>query len=437
MTIAVDTAATPAAARPDTPADSRRRIWSIVAGSTGNLVEWYDFYAYSFTALYFASSFFPKGDRTAELLSTAAVFAVGFFMRPVGGWFFGRFADRHGRRAAMVLSVLLMCGGSLAIAILPTYAAIGWAAPALLVVVRMVQGFSLGGEYGTSATYMSEVASSGRRGFFASFQYVTLIGGQLSAVLVLTILQMFLSEAELRAWGWRIPFLLGAVLALVAMYLRRSLHETAPKEARTAESGTLRALFRHPRAIATVLGITAGGSLIFYAFTTYMQKYLVNTSGMSTATATSVMTGVLLAYMLMQPLFGWLSDKIGRRTCLILFGAGTTLFTVPIFSALAVVNSPMAAFLLVLGALALVSFYSSISGLFKAELFPMEVRALGVGFSYAVGNALFGGTAEYVALWFKSVGHESWFYWYVTAMCALALVTTLLMRDLKKHGTLD
>ncbi|HTI67874.1 MAG TPA: MFS family transporter [Caulobacteraceae bacterium] len=435
MTIAVDLAATPAAA--EAPADTRRRIWSIVAGSTGNLVEWYDFYAYAYTALYFASSFFPKTDRTASLLGAAAVFAVGFFMRPVGGWFFGRFADRHGRRASMVLSVLLMCGGSLAIAVLPTYAAIGAAAPVLLVLVRMVQGFSLGGEYGTSATYLSEVATSGRRGFLASFQYVTLIGGQLTAVLVIALLQQVLGEGALKAWAWRLPFLIGAVLAVVALYLRRSLHETAPAEKRTVESGTLKALFRHPGAIATVLGITAGGSLIFYAFTTYMQKYLVNTSGMSAPTATAVMTWVLFAYMLLQPAFGWLSDKIGRRTCLILFGVGTTLFTVPIFSALAVVHSPVLAFLLVLAALALVSFYTSISGLFKAELFPMEVRALGVGFSYAVGNALFGGTAEYVALWFKSIGHEAWFYWYVTGMCAVVLVTTLLMRDLKRHGTLS
>jgi MHS family alpha-ketoglutarate permease-like MFS transporter len=440
MTIDVDISATPAAPDTsigDTPAEARKRIWSIVAGSTGNLVEWYDFYAYAFTALYFASSFFPKGDRTAELLSTAAVFAVGFFMRPIGGWFFGRYADRHGRKAAMVLSVLLMCGGSLAIAVLPTYAAIGAAAPLLLLIVRMVQGFSLGGEYGTSATYMSEVATSGKRGFYASFQYVTLIGGQLAAVLVITILQQFLDEAALKAWGWRIPFLLGAVLALVAMYLRRSLHETATAEKRTADAGTLKALARHPRAFFTVVGITAGGSLIFYAFTTYMQKYLVNTSGMTTKLATSVMTWVLFAYMLLQPVFGALSDRIGRKLCLILFGVGATVATVPIFNALATVGSPTAAFLLVLAALAIVSLYTSISGLFKAELFPMEVRALGVGLSYALGNALFGGTAEYVALWFKQAGHEHWFYWYVSGMCALGLVCTLTLRDFKKHGTLQ
>jgi MHS family alpha-ketoglutarate permease-like MFS transporter len=425
------------AAAPTAPTDARSRIWAIVAGSTGNLVEWYDFYVYAFTALYFAPAFFPKGDQTAQLLNTAGVFAAGFLMRPIGGWFFGRFADRHGRKAAMLLSVLMMCGGSLVIACLPTYAVIGTAAPFALLVARLAQGFSVGGEYGTSATYLSEVATSGRRGFLASFQYVTLIGGQLTASLVLFFLQQLMSEHDLKAWGWRIPFALGGLLALSALYLRRSLHETAPPSERSELAGTMRALMRHWKAVATVLGLTAGGSLVFYTFTTYMQKYLVNTAHMSAKTATGIMTWVLFAYMLMQPLFGLLSDKIGRRNCLILYGALSTLFTVPLLTALGNVQSPFMAFILVLAALAIASFYTSISGLFKAELFPMEVRALGVGLSYAVANAIFGGSAEYVALWFKQAGHEPWFYWYVTGMSALALLTALGMRDLKKHGTLD
>ena len=419
------------------PADTRRRIWAIVAGSTGNLVEWYDFYVFAFTALYFAPAFFPKGDQTAQLLNTAGVFAAGFLMRPIGGWFFGRFADRRGRKAAMLLSVLMMCGGSLLIACLPTYAMIGTAAPVLLLVARLAQGFSVGGEYGTSATYLSEVATSGRRGFLASFQYVTLIGGQLTASLALFALQQVLDEHQLRAWGWRVPFALGALLALTALYLRRSLHETAAGNADKDLAGTLRGLARHWKAVATVLGLTAGGSLLFYTFTTYMQKYLVNTAHMSARTATAIMTWVLLAYMLMQPLFGLLSDKIGRRPSLIAYGVLSTLFTVPLLTALGTVQSPVAAFLLVLAALAIASLYTSISGLFKAELFPIEVRALGVGLSYAVANALFGGSAEYVALWFKQAGHEPWFYWYVTALSAVALVTAVTMRDLKTRGTLD
>ncbi len=419
------------------PHDTRRRIFAIVGASSGNLVEWFDFYVYSFCALYFAPAFFPSGNTTTQLLNTAGVFAAGFLMRPIGGWFFGRLADKKGRRTAMMVSVFMMCGGSLVIAVLPTYAQIGALAPALLLVARLFQGLSVGGEYGTSATYMSEVALKGRRGFFASFQYVTLIGGQLCALLVLVILQQTLSTAELKAWGWRIPFVIGALAALVALYLRKSLDETTTAETRhRKEAGTLRGLWAHKGAFATVLGFTAGGSLIFYTFTTYMQKYLVNTAGMNAKTASSVMTAALFVYMIMQPLFGALSDRIGRRTSMILFGLFATIGTVPLLHTLKDVSSPYAAFGLIVLALAIVSFYTSISGLIKAEMFPPEVRALGVGLSYALANAIFGGSAEYVALWLKQAGSEPMFYWYVTALCAIAGLVSLRMRDPSKEGYL-
>ncbi|AOJ01777.1 alpha-ketoglutarate permease [Burkholderia mayonis] len=417
--------------------DVRRRVLAIVGASSGNLVEWFDFYIYSFCALYFAPAFFPSGNTTTQLLNTAGVFAAGFLMRPIGGWLFGRIADKHGRRAAMMISVLMMCGGSLVIAVLPTYAQIGALAPFLLLVARLFQGLSVGGEYGTSATYMSEVALKGRRGFFASFQYVTLIGGQLCALLVLVILQQTLSTAELKAWGWRIPFVVGAAAALISLYLRKSLDETSTSESRKAkDAGTIRGVWQHKGAFLTVIGFTAGGSLIFYTFTTYMQKYLVNTAGMHAKTASNVMTAALFAYMLMQPVFGALSDKIGRRMSMILFGTGAMIGTVPLMHALGGVTSPYAAFVLIVVALAIVSFYTSISGLIKAEMFPPEVRAMGVGLSYAVANAIFGGSAEYVALWFKSVGSESSFYWYVTVLCAISLIVSWRMRDPSKEGYL-
>ncbi|OUL73715.1 MFS family transporter [Paraburkholderia hospita] len=420
-----------------TPSDTRRRIFAIVGASSGNLVEWFDFYVYSFCALYFAPAFFPKGDTTAQLLNTAGVFAAGFLMRPIGGWFFGRLADKRGRRFAMMVSVFMMCGGSLVIAMLPTYAQIGAFAPALLLVARLFQGLSVGGEYGTSATYMSEVALKGRRGFFASFQYVTLIGGQLFALLVLVILQQLLTTEELKAWGWRVPFVVGALAALVALYLRRSLDETTTAETRQRkEAGTLRGMWKHKGAFFTVLGFTAGGSLIFYTFTTYMQKYLVNTAGMHPKTASNVMTGALFVYMIMQPAFGALSDRIGRRQSMLLFGFFATIGTVPLLHALKDVTSPVMAFVLVVIALAIVSFYTSISGLIKAEMFPPEVRALGVGLSYAVANAIFGGSAEYVALWLKQAGSESMFYWYVTVLCAIAGLVSFRMRDPSKVGYL-
>ncbi|HYE39414.1 MAG TPA: MFS family transporter [Ramlibacter sp.] len=407
--------------------EKRKRITAIVAASSGNLVEWFDFYVYAFCAVYFAPIFFPAADPTAQLLKTAGVFAAGFLMRPIGGWVFGRIADRRGRKTAMLISVLMMCGGSLMIACLPSYASIGAWAPALLLCARLLQGLSVGGEYGTTATYMSEVALQGQRGFYSSFQYVTLIGGQLLAVLVIVVLQQFLSDGDLRQWGWRIPFFIGAVGAVVAMVLRRTLHETSTAESRGAENaGQLKELLgRHRSAFLTVLGYTAGGSLIFYTFTTYMQKYLVNSAGLSIQTASSVMTACLFLYMCMQPVFGALSDRIGRRTSMLLFGVLGTVATVPIFAGLERAESPYAQFALILAALTIISFYTSISGIVKAELFPPNVRALGVGLSYAIANAIFGGSAEYVALGLKSVGREPVFYWYVTGMMAIVFLVSL------------
>lgn len=400
-------------------------------------MEWFDFYIYAFCAIYFASAFFPSGNPTVQLLKTAGVFAAGFLMRPIGGWLFGRIADKRGRKTGMVTSVLMMCSGSLLIACLPSYATIGTAAPALLLLARLLQGLSVGGEYGTSATYMSEVALKGRRGFFASFQYVTLIGGQLLAVLVLVVLQQFLTNEQLKSWGWRIPFVLGACAAVVAWYLRRSLNETSTADSRqNKDAGTIAGLMKHKRAFMTVIGFTAGGSLMFYTFTTYMQKYLVNTAGMNARTASAIMTVALLVYMLMQPLFGALSDRIGRRTSMIWFGSLATLSTVPILHALAHVTNSYAAFGLVLLELAIISLYTSIGGLIKAEMFPLEVRALAVGLSYALGNAIFGGSAEFVALELKSLGRESAFYWYVTTLCAVALLVAIRMPDPSKKGYL-
>ena len=416
----------PGAPRAYTSEEKRHRIFAIMAASSGNLVEWFDFYVYAFSALYFAPAFFPKSDPTAQLLNTAGVFAAGFLMRPIGGWLFGRIADRMGRKTSLLISVAMMCGGSLVIACLPTYAQIGAWAPFLLLMCRLFQGLSVGGEYGTTATYMSEVALRGQRGFFSSFQYVTLIGGQLLAVLVIVVMEQFLSEAELKAWGWRIPFAIGAVAAVVALLLRRTLHETQTAEAKAnKEAGSMAGLFKHHKAaFFTVLGYTAGGSLIFYTFTTYMQKYLVNTVHLPIKTTSYVMTAALFVYMCMQPVFGALSDRIGRRNNMLLFGGLGALATVPILTGLQHVTNPVVAFLLIILALAIVSFYTSISGIVKAEMFPPEVRALGVGLAYAVANAIFGGSAEYVALGLKSLGHESAFYWYVTAMMVIAFAVS-------------
>ena len=412
----------------------RQRISAIAAGSAGNLIEWYDFYVYAFTALYFASSFFPAGDRTAQLLNVAGIYAAGFIIRPIGGWFFGRLGDRKGRRLAMVASVLLMGAGSLLIAVLPTYAAIGAAAPALLLVARLAQGFSCGGQYGAAATYLSEIGTSGRRGFYASFQFVTLIGGQLLALLILIVMQLFLSEAEIRSWGWRIPFVIGALLAGVILLLRKKMHETVDTEHRPPEAGTLRGLARHPKPFLIVAILSAAGAVTVYTFTTYMQKFLVNTSGLEVTIASRIMLAAMVVFMLVQPAIGSLSDRIGRRTCLLIFTGLMTLAAVPILTALTHVRTSLGAFALVLSALLILSFYTSVSGLFKAELFPSHVRALGVGLAHSVATALFGGSAEYFALFAKQQGRETTFFWYVAAVCLVAFLTAASMREPKKAG---
>lgn len=426
------------AATADAPMTTAKRIRAILVGSSGNLVEWYDFYVYAAFSLYFAKAFFPTGDETAQLLSTAGIFAVGFLMRPIGAYAFGRLADRRGRRVALTASVLLMCFGSAMIAILPTYETIGVAAPALLLVARLLQGLSLGGEYGTSATYLSEMATPERRGFYSSFQYVTLIGGQLTAMLVLIVLQtFFLTTAELEAWGWRIPFVIGALLAIVAFYMRRDMPETEAFAKSARRDGSLSTLLAHPREVLIVIGLTLGGTVAFYTYTTYMQKFLVNTSGFAKDTATLITASALFIYMLLQPLVGALSDRIGRRPLLIAFGVLGTLCTVPLLTALESERDATGAFMLVMGGLLIVSGYTAINAVVKAELFPTHIRALGVGLPYALTVALFGGTAEYIALWLKSIGHAQWFYWYVTGCIAISLAVYATMRDTRKTSTMD
>ena len=419
------------------PMSPARRLRNIVGGSAGNLVKWFDWYAYAAFTLYFAPVFFPSEDPTAQLLSAAAVFAVGFLMRPIGAWIMGVYADRKGRKAGLTLSVTLMCTGSLIIGVTPGYAAIGLAAPALLLFARLLQGLSVGGEYGSSATYLSEMAEPHRRGFWSSFQYVTLISGQLIALLLLIVLQNTLSETALASWGWRIPFFVGAGLAVVVFWLRRRLDEThKATEAKDApKSSAVQLILKHPKEALMVLGLTAGGTLAFYTYTTYLQKFLVNTSGFSKNTATEISAAALFVFMLLQPAVGALSDRVGRRPVMIAFGVLGVLCTVPIMTTLSTVESSFVAFLLALAGLVIVSGYTAINAVVKAELFPAHIRALGVALPYAIANAVFGGTAEYVALWLKGAGVESVFFWYVTGMIGLSLLTFVRMRD-TKHNSL-
>lgn len=413
------------------------RLKAILGGSAGNLVEWYDWFAYASFSIYFAKVFFPEGSTTAQYMQTAAVFALGFVARPIGAWLMGLYADRAGRRAALSLSVGMMCAGSLIIALTPGHAQIGIAAPAILLAARILQGLSVGGEYGASATYMSEMAGAKRRGFWSSFQYVTLIMGQLAAATVLVVLQQTLDPAELSAWGWRIPFFIGAVLAVVVFWIRRGLDESASftNARESGERATTMLLFtRYPRETLIIMGLTAAGSLGFYAYTTYMLKFLVNTAGFTKETAGAINFATLAGFMLAQPLFGWLSDRLGRKPMLLLAFGGGALAAWPVFSTVGTAPGATVVFALIMGALLVQSAYTSISAVVKAELFPAHCRALGVALPYAIANALFGGTAEYVALWFKAEGMESGFYLYVSAVMAVAFLISLFMRDTARQS---
>lgn len=430
------------ASSPVAASSNRQRLLSIFGGSAGNLVEWYDWYAYAAFTLYFAPAFFPQDDPTAQLLSAGAIFAVGFLMRPVGAWLMGTYADRRGRKAGLTLSILMMSAGSLLIALTPSYETIGIGAPILLVIARLVQGLSVGGEYGASATYLSEMAGTERRGFWSSFQYVTLIMGQLAALGVLLMLQSCMTEATLEQWGWRIPFAIGGALALIVLVLRRRLMETehfARASARTGtpQSGITSLLRHHPGAAALVIALTAGGTLAFYTYSTYMQKYLVNTSGFSRESASWIMAAALALFMCLQPVFGALSDRIGRKPLMIGFGLAGMIGTVPLFRALETAHDPATAFALVFAALIAVSGYTSINAVVKAELFPAHIRALGVALPYAIANALFGGSAEYVALQLKDWGMESAFYYYVSFMCGLSLIVYVMMSETRLTSLLD
>jgi MHS family alpha-ketoglutarate permease-like MFS transporter len=417
------------------------RLKAILGGSAGNLVEWYDWFAYASFSLYFAKVFFPKGDQTAQLLQTAAIFAVGFLARPVGAWIFGLYADRAGRRTALAVSVGLMCVGSLMVAAVPGHDAIGVWAPAILTVARLLQGLSVGGEYGASATYLSEVAGARRRGFWSSFQFVTLVGGQLVALGVLIVLQGLLTAAQLSAWGWRIPFVVGALLALVVFWVQMRLEETHSFEAAQASpharGTTLGLLRRHPRETVMIFIISAGGGLAFYCYTTYMQKYLTNSGHFSKSAATSISAASLIVYLLLQPVLGWLGDLIGRTRIMGLGFALSAVAVWPIMTGIAATPSAAVALGLVCLALLFLTGYSAVSAVVKAELFPTPVRALGVSLPYALANALFGGTAEYVALAFKQAGHESGFFTYVAVVMALAAATAFAIGDSRRLGLIE
>ncbi|MDV6137567.1 MFS transporter [Campylobacter coli] len=404
-----------------------KKIRSIVAASSGNLVEWFDFYIYAFTATYFAHTFSTSDNPIVQQINAFGVFAAGFFMRPIGSWLFGSLADKVGRKKSMVVSVVLMALGSFMIAALPSKDVVGDFAIILLLLARLIQGLSVGGEYGIAATYLSELATEGKRGFYSSFQYVTLIGGQLLAVASISIMLFFFSIDEMKDYAWRILFVVGGILALGSLLVRKVMNESATQIHKHEDRGTLKALFTSSwKQFLMVLGITAGGSLAFYTITTYTKTFMEN-SGMDKTLVNNLFLGALFILMIIQPLFGYIGDKIGHKRSLIIFCILAFVGIYPIFNLISsnAQNNASLVFILVVLLFIILSFYTSVAGIFKAKLFPEHVRALGTGLGYAISNAIFGGSAPWVALQFKNAGMENGFFVYIAVLTLFMLIATL------------
>ncbi|EOH3511849.1 MFS transporter, partial [Campylobacter coli] len=404
-----------------------KKIRSIVAASSGNLVEWFDFYIYAFTATYFAHTFSTSDNPIVQQINAFGVFAAGFFMRPIGSWLFGSLADKVGRKKSMVVSVVLMALGSFMIAALPSKDVVGDFAIILLLLARLIQGLSVGGEYGIAATYLSELATEGKRGFYSSFQYVTLIGGQLLAVASISIMLFFFSIDEMKDYAWRILFVVGGILALGSLLVRKVMNESATQIHKHEDRGTLKALFTSSwKQFLMVLGITAGGSLAFYTITTYTKTFMEN-SGMDKTLVNNLFLGALFILMIIQPLFGYIGDKIGHKRSLIIFCILAFVGIYPIFNLISsnAQSNASLVFILVVLLFIILSFYTSVAGIFKAKLFPEHVRALGTGLGYAISNAIFGGSAPWVALQFKNAGMENGFFVYIAVLTLLMFIATL------------
>lgn len=434
-------------AHPPTPssrAETRRAVWNTIRGSSGNLVEWYDVYVYTVFASYFEHQFFDEADKNSTVY-VYAIFAVTFVTRPIGSWFFGRFADRRGRRAALTFSVSLMAACSLVVALVPSRATIGAAAPIILILCRLVQGFATGGEYGTSATYMSEAATRERRGFFSSFQYVTLVGGHVLAQFTLLIILSVLDTRQVHEFGWRIGFAVGGVAAIVVFWLRRTMDESlsaehlaAIKAGEDRESGSLRELVtRYWRPLLLCFLITLGGTVAFYTYSVNGPTIVKATYKDQAMTATWINLLGLIFLMLLQPVGGMISDKVGRKPLLLWFGFGGLIYTYILITYLPRSHSPVMSFVLVAISYVILTGYTSINALVKSELFPAHIRALGVGIGYALANSIFAGTAPVIYQALKERDQVPLFIGYVTASIAVSLVVYLFFLKNKADTYLD
>ena len=392
-----------------------------MAASIGNAVEWYDWTVYATFSIYFATQIFPTENESLALIGTFATYALAFFFRPLGGFLLGRYADLKGRKQAMLLTILLMAGGSLVIAILPTFATVGWLAPVLLLLARIAQGMSLGGEVSNASAYLAEIAPPRRRGRYSSFFYISTGTAVVLASLLGAFLASTLDDHQLASWGWRIPFLIGAALGLVGVWLRRAMAETEQFEKNVAKAKAIKnplmlTLREHPTSVAQLIGLTLLSTLCYYTFFSALTPFAVKRNGLDDGMVFLALSIATALFVVLQYPFGWTADRFGRKPQLLVWSGAIALLMVPVSTLI----RPEAGF---------GSMKSSIAPAIMSELFPTKLRCLGIGAWYNLTVALFGGTAPLVIQWLGDIGHSSWFFWYVSIGAAVAFITTLTLPE--------
>lgn len=414
-------------------ASLRSKKKSLLASTVGNVLEWYEWSAYAVFAPFIAVVMFDQGDPLSALLSTLAVFAVGFLMRPLGGIVFGRIADRRGRKFVLVTTMLMMAVGSLVIGLMPTYATIGAWASLVLLAARVLQGFAHGGESATAYSYVGEIAPPHRRGMWGSVAFIAIFGGSVIAYTLGGVLTSALPESAVGEWGWRVPFLLGALLALVALYLRRDMDEsdvfeadrdrggdTGPAPERMSRAGLVRAVLVM---IAMVSGITAA----HYTWTSYVSTYAITQQGMDPGTAYWMSVAAQVIALVSLPFWGLLSDRVGRRPMLLFFAVLMFALQYPLTRM--ITDQGWTLLVATSVALLVVSAPAAILSAILSESFPTRVRTQGIGFAYSLSVAVFGGTAPYLNQLFGNLGAGWVFGVYIMALCALTGLSCLFIRE--------
>jgi MHS family alpha-ketoglutarate permease-like MFS transporter len=413
-----------------TTVDERHRlpIRTLVSASIGNAVEWFDWTVYATFVVYFAGQFFPSENRALALIGATSTYALAFFFRPLGGILLGRFADLRGRKAGMLLTILLMAGGSMVIAILPTYEQVGWLAPILLLLARIAQGMSLGGEVSSASAYLGEIAPPDHRGRYSSFFYVSTGSALLAASLLGVLLTSILSQDQLESYGWRIAFFLGGLLGLFGMWLRRSLVETEQFEenaakARATKHPLWQTIRHHPKAVLQLVAITLLNTLSYYTFFSALTPFAINfrdADGSDVFLALSIGTALFVA--LCYP-FGALSDRFGRRPQLLVWSGAYAVLIVPL--SYLVRDDLLSLVVVFCTGLGLYALMASIAPAIMSELFPTELRATGIGAWYNLTVATFGGTAPLVIVWLSNNDRPLWFFWYVAIAAVISFLVIL------------